>query len=145
MASSPQQYTYDVALSYAGEDRNHVEALADALKRRGLKIFYDKYEKSILWGQDLYTYLSDLYEKKALYCVVFLSQHYAAKVWTRHELKAAQARALSENREYILPLRLDNTEIPGTLPTIGYLNWQQYDTGDRRGSAHGFYDTPTSD
>ena len=49
---------------------------------------------------------------KARYCVMFFSQHYVAKAWTKHELKAAQARALNENEEYILPIRLDSTEIP---------------------------------
>jgi len=120
-----QQYPYDVALSFAGEDRIHAEALAQALFRRRVKVFYDKYEKSTLWGKDLYTHLSDLYQKKARYCVMFFSQHYIAKVWTKHELKAAQARALSENHEYILPIRLDSTEIPGILKTTAYLNWHE--------------------
>ena len=31
-------------------------------------------------------------------------------------------RAFEENEEYILPVRLDDTEIPGILPTIGYLD-----------------------
>ncbi len=39
------------------------------------------------------------------------------------ELQAAQARALIEKKEYILPIRLDDTEIPGLLPTVSYLRW----------------------
>ena len=120
-----QQYPYDVALSFAGEDRIYAEALADALVRHGIEVFYDKYEKNTLWGKDLYTYLSDLYQHKARFCVMFLSQHYATKLWTNHERQAAQARAFSEHKEYILPIRLDNTQIPGLLPTIGYLSWSE--------------------
>lgn len=120
-----QQYFYEVALSFAGEDRIHAVALAEALFRRKVKVFYDKYEKSTLWGKDLYTHLSDLYQNKARYCVMFFSQYYVAKAWTKHELKAAQARALSENKEYILPVRLDSTEIPGILQTTAYLNWHE--------------------
>jgi hypothetical protein len=30
-----------------------------------------------------------------------------------------------ENREYILPVRLDDTEIPGISPTVGYLDFQK--------------------
>ncbi len=56
---------------------------------------------------------------------MFFSQHYVAKAWTKHELKAAQARALNENQEYILPIRLDSTEIPGILQTTAYLNWHE--------------------
>src|SRR5436305_12400301 len=88
------QYSYDVALSFAGEDRIHAEALARVLFRWRINVFYDKYEKSTLWGKDLYTHLSDLYQNKARYCVMFFSQYYVAKAWTKHELKAAKAREL---------------------------------------------------
>jgi len=122
---SNEKYEYDVALSYAGEDRSYAEALADILRNRGVHVFYDKYEKAILWGEDLYTYLSELYQNKSRYCILFLSKHYAAKLWTKHELRSAQARALREQGAYLLPLRLDDTEIPGVLPTIAYLDWYQ--------------------
>lgn len=120
-----KQYDYDVALSYASEDRGYVDVLATILLREGIKVFYDKYEKATLWGQDLYTYLSDIYQNKARYCVIFISRHYATKLWTTHERKAAQARAFGEQQAYILPIRLDETEIPGILPTIAYLSWHQ--------------------
>src|SRR5437016_2356268 len=110
-------HSYDVVISYASEDRDHAEALADALHYRNVKVFYDKYEKHILWGQDLYTYLSDIYQNKAFYCVMLLSKHYAEKLWTKHERAAAQARAISKQDVYILPVRLDATEIPGIIPT----------------------------
>jgi hypothetical protein len=113
--------SYDVAISFAGEDRAHADALALQLKQAGVRVFYDGHERATLWGKDLYQYLSDLYCNRARYCVIFLSSHYARKLWTRHELKAAQARAFSERSEYILPVRLDDTEIDGVLPTVGYL------------------------
>ena len=68
-----QQYEYDVALSFAGEDRQHAEELANLLESIGYKVFYDKYEQSRLWGKDLYAHLSSIYKDKARYCVMFLS------------------------------------------------------------------------
>ena len=44
------------------------------------------------------------------------------KLWTRHELKAAQARAFADAAEYILPARFDDTEIPGLLGTVAYVD-----------------------
>ena len=35
--------------------------------------------------------------------------------------------AFSWNAKYILPVRLDDTQIPGILPTIGYLQWPPED------------------
>ena len=117
-----QEYDHDVVLSFAGEDRHHAEELAALLKKNGYKVFYDKYELAQLWGKNLYTHLSSVYKDNARYCVMFLSEHYARKLWTNRERESAQARAFEENEEYILPVRLDDTEIPGILPTVGYLD-----------------------
>jgi len=114
---------YDIALSFAGEDRVHAERLANELKERGIKVFYDAFEKAMLWGEDLFSYLDELYRFRATFCVVFISKQYAKKLWTNHERKAAQAKAFSDNRTYILPIRIDDTEVPGIPPTIGYLSW----------------------
>ena len=117
-----REYEYDVVLSFAGEDRQHVEALAELLAANRYKVFYDKYDRAQLWGKNLYTHLSAIYKDKARYCVMFLSEHYARKLWTNHERESAQARAFEENEEYILPVRLDDTEVPGILRTVGYLD-----------------------
>ena len=123
--SSPAKYEFDVAFSFAGEQRSYVEATACALKNRNVRVFYDRDSNASLWGKDLYQYLSDLYQNKARYCVVFLSKQYAEKLWTKHELKIMQAHAFQESREYILPARFDETHIPGLLPTIGYVDLRQ--------------------
>jgi len=116
------QMRYDIAVSFAGEDRDIVEEYAKNLKMKGINIFYDYFEKANLWGKDLYSKLSDLYKNKAKYCVIFISKNYARKLWTNHERKAAQARAFRESYEYILPVRLDNTEIEGIYETVGYID-----------------------
>lgn len=114
---------YDVTLSFAGEDRAHAEALAERLRASGVKVFYDLYEQASLWGKDLYEHLHSVYSEQATHCVIFVSQHYAKKLWTTHERKAAQERAFKERGgEYILPIRLDETRLPGLSETIGYVS-----------------------
>ena len=117
--------TYDVALSYAGEDREDVEKLADALKLAGMNVFYDGYEKANLWGKDLYSHLTEVYRDQAKFCILVISENYADKQWTNLERKAAQSRAFNENEEYILPLRLDDTSVKGVLDTTGYIDLRQ--------------------
>src|SRR4051812_28193423 len=82
--ASMESTRYDVTLSFAGEDRPRAAALAEALVQAGVRVFYDDHEKEVLWGKDLYQYLSDLYQRQARYCVVLVSEHYARKLWTRH-------------------------------------------------------------
>jgi hypothetical protein len=113
---------HDVALSFAGEDREHARKIAGTLREANLSVFYDEYEQATLWGRNLYTHLSDVYQNKAKYCLMFISEHYAKKLWTKREREAAQARAFKESREYILPLRLDDTEVPGLEETVGYID-----------------------
>lgn len=121
-ASPGRAWDYDVAFSFAGEDRAYVEAVAEKLRAQGVRVFYDHYETVSLWGRDLYEHLADVYQKRSRYTVIFVSSAYANKVWTTHERKSAQARAFQESRKYILPARFDDTEIPGLLPQIGYID-----------------------
>src|SRR3972149_2916059 len=111
---------YDVVISFAGEDREHAGRLAELLRGDSFAVFYDEYEEHDLWGKNLYEHLTEVYSKLGKYCVMFLSRHYAAKQWPTLERRAAQERAFKENREYILPIRIDGTEIPGMLDTVGY-------------------------
>jgi hypothetical protein len=123
MAVRKDDYQYDVALSFAGENRTVVEQLAVLLRAEGLEVFYDNFKISDLWGRDLFQHLDDVYADQARFCVVFVSEAYARKAWTNHELKSAQSRAfLEKNEAYILPVRLDDTVIPGIRATMGYLD-----------------------
>jgi hypothetical protein len=121
---SISDFQYDVCLSFARENRVYVAAVADALKHSGIRVFYDDYEQITLWGKDLYVHLDWVYQRASRYCVLFASKEYAKKVWTNHERIGAQARAIEENREYILPVRFDNTEIPGLRKTVHYIDLQ---------------------
>ncbi|EXJ16196.1 toll/interleukin-1 receptor domain-containing protein [Imhoffiella purpurea] len=123
MATKPlEAYQYDVCLSFAGEDREYVSAVAQRLQASDARIFYDEYEEVDLWGKDLYEHLDHIYKDSARFCVMFVSKHYAAKLWTNHERKSAQERAFKENSEYILPARFDDTAIPGLRDTVGYID-----------------------
>lgn len=116
-------WDYDVAISFAGEDRETAYELANLLySKYGHKVFYDDFEQAKLLGKNLTEYLMDIYKNKCRYCIVIISESYKEKRWTKHEWRSAQARAFEEpETDYILPIRIDDTEIPGLLPTVGYL------------------------
>lgn len=113
---------YDIALSFAGEDRDYVDDVANILRSKGVSVFYDKFEEANLWGKNLYDYLSDIYANKAYYTIMFISESYCNKLWTNHERVAMQSRAFQESQEYILPAKFDDTKIPGLPPTVGYIS-----------------------
>jgi len=47
----PNAKPYEIALSFAGEDRKLVDAVAGLLKSCGVAVFYDKFEEIQLWGR----------------------------------------------------------------------------------------------
>ena len=116
--------TYHVALSFAGEDRDFVEKVAAQLSSVGVEVFYDEYEEADLWGKNLYDHLKEVYEKRAVFTVMFISEHYRDKLWTNHEREAAQRRALAEvGKEYILPAYFDTTiTLPGLAKATGSIS-----------------------
>lgn len=117
------QRKYDVAISFAREDSLQAEALAAALKRLGVSVYYYQFEKGKGLGTDLHLKLTDIFQNQSKYCVILISKDYLNE-WTEIELNAAWARKIkNREKDYILPVRLDQTEIPGLLPTMEYLEW----------------------
>lgn len=123
---------YDVAISFAGEDRMVAEEIATSLLAKRYRVFYDRFEQHTLLGEDLGGYLPDVYGEQSRYCVVVVSENYANKVWTRLEFKSAIAGAIfGESRDaFVLPLRLDDTKLSGLQSTVGYLDLRELDIGE---------------
>jgi hypothetical protein len=115
-------YKYDIALSFAGEDRDYVDKVATILNDNNVKVFYDKFEEVDLWGKDLGIHFDYVYRRMSKYFVPFISANYEKKVWTNYEVRTAIARAIENKEEYILPVRFDKTELDGIRSTIGYLD-----------------------
>ena len=118
--SSPSAFEYDVALSFASEDKAIFERLTQLLATRDITVFRDEYAGPDLPGTDVIDHLVNLYARKARYCVLLISQHYPLKSWTEAERTAARERALRDAEEYILLLQLDDVDVSGITTAKGY-------------------------
>jgi hypothetical protein len=112
---------YDLAISFAGEQRGLAESLAQRLDASGYSIFYDRFESAELWGTDLSLKLAAVYGTEARYCLVIVSIDYLKKPWTNFERQNAISRFMQERTAYLLCLRTDEAELPGLPPVIGYV------------------------
>lgn len=117
---------YQVALSFAGEQRGYVESVAKALAARRIAVFYDAFEANALWGKDGAEHFHQIYSCSTQYVVMFISEAYVSKAWTRHERRAAISRQMKDESEYILPVRFDMTEVPGLPDTMQYLMAERF-------------------
>jgi hypothetical protein len=123
-------YEFDVALSFAGEDRAFAEEIAEALRAAGVHVFYDDFYAADLWGQDLGVRLRDIYKAGSRHCIMIISQAYLEKMWTGWERQQAIERLIEERgRAYILPVRLDGFigAIPGLSGAISYLSVRRHE------------------
>lgn len=116
------EYEFDVAPSFAEEDRDRVLRIVQRLKDLDVKVFYDEDQVVERWGLDLVEHTSVTYRRRVRYVLLFASRHYVEHRWARLQRQAAQARAVEQQSEFLLPIRIDDTDVPGLLPTIGYLD-----------------------
>jgi RES domain-containing protein len=113
---------YDVSLSFAGEDRLYVSQVAAQLQNSGVRVFYDDFEQVQLWGKDLLDRLGQIYRNESECVVMFISEAYKRRDWTDHERRHSLATALRSNREYVLPVKFDDTELEGLPPSVAYVD-----------------------
>jgi hypothetical protein len=100
---------FDVALSFAGEDRKYARQFEQLLRQDGVSTFLDVEQQESIWGKSLKKRLTEVYSKQSRFCVVLISRYYRDKAWTRFEGKVIGTR----QKERVLHLRLDDTQLPG--------------------------------
>lgn len=122
--------TYDVVFSFAGEDRAYVEAVAQFVRARGVRVFYDFFEQVELWGAELPERFDQIYGNSSRHCVLFISAAYRDNVWTRLERRTALNRAMRDNTDYLLPARFDDTDIPGIRSSVGFIDLRRINAED---------------
>lgn len=114
---------FKIALSYPGERRDFVKQVADRLADRvgRDRVLYDCYYEAEFARPDLDTYLQRLYRDESELIAVFLCADYERKLWCGLEWRIVRTLIMNRQAATIMPLRFDNTEIPGLSPIDGYV------------------------
>jgi hypothetical protein len=115
-------YPWDVAVSFAGEDREIVERLKNILNDSGYTVFYDFDVQHQLWGIDLRAKLADVYANDAQYMLIFLSNHYPEKDWTNFEFEIGKNARSKRTGSYLLPVLIDDVTVVGLSSNVGHID-----------------------
>jgi hypothetical protein len=115
-------YTYDVAVSFAGEVRAKVLEVIREAEQLDLQVFYDFDRQALLWGKDLRKLLASIYTEEALFMLIFLSKDYPEKDWPAFEYEMGKATAHKRTQEYLLPVLVDDVTVVGLKGTVGHLD-----------------------
>lgn len=115
---------FDVALSFPGEHRSFVRAVAEALAQQLTqeRVFYDVWYEAELARPNLDTYLQPIYRDKAELIVIFLCAEYEKKKWCGLEWRAVRDLLSDKQDAAIMPIRFDETIIPGLFGIDGYID-----------------------
>ena len=126
MATFNTTMKYDVVLSFAGEQRGFAENLAKIIRYNGFRVFYDDFEQSEIWGEELNRYLGKIYGVSGKYCVMFISKDYQRKPYPYRERLSAINRFFDElGSSYLLLIQVDDTDIPEVPSSIAHLDLRE--------------------
>src|SRR5439155_12569226 len=92
------------------------------LRKAGVRVFYYEFYKPDLWGRNLSQEFRKRYGPSSRFVLLLMSRHYAIKDWTDFEFTIARQEARRRSREFILPVRLDDTAIVGLRSDVAYLD-----------------------
>lgn len=113
-----------VAFSFAGEQRELVRAVAEAVEKKigRNNVFFDEWFEHYIAGQDADLRLQEIYGTKCELVVVCVSERYGGKPWTQAEHEAIRARMMGSREsadrceQYaILPIRVGDGDVRGIL------------------------------
>lgn len=114
---------FAVALSFPGEWRPRVEAIAAALAQGvgRARVLYDCYHEAEFARPNLDLHLQRLYHDETELNVVFLCKEYTEKEWCGLEWRAIRD-LIKQRREDIMLLRFDDATVAGVYGIDGYID-----------------------
>jgi hypothetical protein len=123
-----EEMRFKVALSFPGERREVVAAIAAELKKRlgPGTVFYDKDFTAQLARPNLDTLLQRIYLNNSDLVVVFLCADYERKEWCGLEWRAIRSIIKNRNDHAIMFMRFDKAEVSGSMSIDGYVDLEEY-------------------
>lgn len=114
-----------VFLSHAHTDKPVVRQVAEGLKHHGIDVWIDEAELSL--GDSLVNRIERGLDS-ADFVAFFLSRASVKSQWARQELNVAISRQVSgDRRAIVIPILLDDSEIPALLRDVMYLDMRAGD------------------
>ena len=111
-----------IFLSHSHEDNDFARRLGASLRREGHFVWID--EAQILVGESLIEKIREGIDRVD-YVVAVISLHSIKSKWVQKELDIASIRELDENRVIVLPVLVDDVDMPGFLKGKLYADFRE--------------------
>jgi hypothetical protein len=96
---------YDVSMSFTAADRVVARRIADALRKKRIRVIYDNPVGPELWGRDLSVHLWNIFEGSRI-CTVLISESYQQSNWAAQEWRSLLAHSSAKDSFSILPIKI---------------------------------------
>ncbi len=127
-----ERHQFEVGLSFPGEARDFVEAVAAGLEGHlgPDSYFYDNNYIAQLARPGLDDLLQDIYRNRSKMIVVLIGGDYQATQWCGVEWRAI--RNIINDREHarVMFVRMDDGDVDGVLPNDGYVDARRFSAAE---------------
>lgn len=117
-----------VFVSYNSADKFVAREIAMFLAAEGIDVWFDEWRVSP--GDSIIREIQKGLESCSAFVLVW-SKNAAKSNWVRKEVESALARAILKGKPKIIPVKLDETELPPFLQDVKYIKWRGGTEEDR--------------
>jgi hypothetical protein len=114
---------FDFSLSFASEDQDVATELYRLLRSRRASVFCYPFCRSYTLGKSWSRSITpNVYGCATRFVVPIISRYYVSKTFPMSEFIGAKQEESRRPKEFILPLRRDDTVLPGLDPDVDYID-----------------------
>ena len=114
-----------VFISYSHADKRIARVIAQGLKRAGLRVWID--EGELRAGDSIIKRISDAISEFE-FVVALISKNSTTSNWCSKELSLVLKRGVDQGNVRVLPLKIDDVEMPSSLTDVLYLQFTSRNT-----------------
>lgn len=108
-------------ISHSSKDSKTAEQISSILQSQGYDTWLDK--KDITIGQSIIDRVSKGIDTESDFVVMLISKNSLESEWCKLELRMAYQKELSLKRTVVLPIKIDNTEVPPEIMIKKYFQF----------------------
>lgn len=105
-----KQYKYEIALSFAGENRELASIISKQLELLDVSVFLDEHHEVNWLGKAIHIELKKIFEDESRFVVCLLDRNHLEKIWPTFEREIFLPRI---QQQEVIPIYLDDTHFPG--------------------------------
>lgn len=103
-------YDWELAISFAGNNRQVVDIVQSQLEEMDVSVFYDENYESNMLGKSLSKVFREVFVEKSRFVIAVLDKNHYERVWPTFERDCFVDRV---EDEAVIPIYLDDTVFPG--------------------------------